>query len=208
MKKVYSLLVAGTILCGTLVSVHADTTVTATISETHHVIATGNTLPPSTGTGMNYKNRGQAMKATQEALKQKREEMKKQLEEMKKGKRTGTGRTQTGTVLTTEQVACARAAIAKRESGILSAFTTFSTSTNSAFVARAAALDTAWTTSGSTDRKTAINTAWMNWKTAINTARNTEKTSRKNAWSVFKTEIQTCKVPESSVDGENAKLED
>lgn len=200
MKKVYSLLVIGTIICGTLVSVHADS------GRDDNMRSSMSISGATAGSGQVFKNKGEMMKKVQEQLKQKREELKQKREDEKHG-RSGSGRTQTGTVLTTEQLACARTAVAKREASVISATTTLSTAINAAFTTRAASFNTAWTISGSTDRRAAINTAWTTWKNAVKTARDADKTSRKSAWTTFKTEAQVCKVPEAIADAENSSLE-
>lgn len=208
MKSIYPIIVVGTIFSLGLTSVHADMEMTGTMNMTgaHHMIATGNTLPP-TGTGTAFRNYGQGMKAAQEALKQKREEMRRNAE-MRRTNRSGSGRTLSGNILTTEQLACARAAVAKRETGILSAHTTLSTSITNAYTTRAAALDTAWSLSGATERRIARDTAWKNWRDAMKSARETNKASRKSTWETFKSEAQTCKVPEVLTEANNAQLED
>lgn len=106
------------------------------------------------------------MKQAQERIKEAREAMKQKRDEAKY-RRSGSGMYQTGVSLTTEQLACVRTAVAKREAGVLAAFTALSITTNSGYTTRAAALATAWTLSVKTERKTAIDTAWKNWKNTM-----------------------------------------
>lgn len=158
-------------------------------------------------TGQNWKNEREQLR---EEVKQKREQLReenKQKREEIKNHRSGSGVTQTGTTLTTEQLTCVRTAVAKRETGILSAFTTLSATTNSGYITRAAALNTAWTLSGRTERKMAIDTAWRTWKDVMKVARDTYKTSHKAALSAFRVEAQTCKVPEALADADKESSE-
>lgn len=138
-----------------------------------------------------YKNRGEIMKQIQERIKDQREAVKN---------RRGSGATQTG--ITAEQLTCVRTAIAKREAAILTSNSTLFTATNSGLVARAAALNTVWTLTGQTDRKMARQTAWNNWKVVVKSAQSADKTSRNTAWKTYRTEAQTCKVPEALTETE------
>lgn len=185
MKSIYSILVIGAVLFAAFATVNADSD-----RSRAPITLSGVTLSGQ------YKNRGEIMKQIQERIKAQREAM--------RNRHNGSGTTNTG--ITAEQLACVRAAVAKRESAILSASTAFATATNSGLVARAAALNTAWSITGSTERKTARQAAWTTWKNTVKAAQTTNKTARDTAWSTFRTEAQTCKVPEALTESEGGDV--
>lgn len=149
-----------------------------------------------TWNNMNRELMKERMEKAREALKQRQESAKQKRDEMK-NRRTGSGMTQSGKTLTTEQLTCVRTALGKREAAVLASFTTTSSAISSSFSTRTTALDAAWSIADRLTRKQAIDTAWKNWNTSSKTARDADKKARDLAWKNYKTEVQTCKVPEA-----------
>jgi hypothetical protein len=116
-------------------------------------------------------------------------------------------KSKSGAVLTTEQLNCIRTATIKRETALVSSFSAFSSGVVVAYNTRANALSTAWQLTDKTARKTAIDTAWKNWKSSTDTTRNMRKDSHKSAWDTFKNETKTCKVGEDSTDARNSSMD-
>ncbi len=117
--------------------------------------------------------------------------------------KSGTGMTNSG--MSAEQLVCVRTAVAKRESALLSAWNTASSSQSTAYTTRALALDTAYQITDKTARRTAIENAWKAWMTSSEDARKTRQTSHKSAWDTFKTDTKTCNVSSLETDAGGAQ---
>ncbi len=109
-------------------------------------------------------------------------------------------RMNSGSTLSGEQLACVRTAVATRETSVRSAYNTLYTAYLAGMDARAKALDTAWTMTDKTARKTARESAWSAWNTAAKSAREAFRSARKSAWDTFRSTAKTCKVPSSEIE--------
>lgn len=106
---------------------------------------------------------------------------------------TATPSTTVYTVALSDVLACHQAAVAARESSILSAFTAYQTSMQSALTTRASALNTAWGNSDAKVRKTETTTAWNTYRKASQ-ANNKTFTNAKNAgWKAYNIAVNVCK---------------
>lgn len=100
---------------------------------------------------------------------------------------------------------CVQKAVDTREVAIQAAWTAFNTSINTALVARQTALYEAWGAS-TTERTSALKTAWGTWKDAHKAAFKTLKSARNATWKTYKTTMSTeCKV---NVPGEERLMSD
>lgn len=95
---------------------------------------------------------------------------------------------------------CVQIATDKREDGIASAWTTYSTSVSSALLARKTALHNAWEVGTAKDRQAARNVAWNAYRTSLKTAKTNLQASRNAAWNTFSADAKACKI---TVPGEN-----
>ncbi len=93
---------------------------------------------------------------------------------------------------TTLDTACVKAAIAKRDSAIASAWNTRSTKLNEAFSQRSTALQTAWNKTTKTEKQTALKTAWDAFKLADKTLTKDFITAKNTAWKTYKEEMKQC----------------
>lgn len=89
---------------------------------------------------------------------------------------------------------CIQNAIENRDTAIISALNTFSTSMGSALTVRKNSLKNAWAIANYTERKNAIKTAWITWRTSARTIRQTFRNSKSSAWSTFKSARIACGV--------------
>ncbi len=102
--------------------------------------------------------------------------------------------TKASSTLSTTTIACAVNAVDKRETAILAAHDTMSSSTRAALLARKDALKAAWGIADKTARNTAKKAAWSNFKTASQNAHNKMRDSRKAAWSTFEADMKVCGI--------------
>ena len=114
----------------------------------------------------------------------------------------------TGTVLTGAHLDCVRTALTTREAGVRSAYSTLSTTLLAGLDTRAAALNTAWTLTDRTARKSAIDTAWSGWNSTAKSAREGFKKSRKSTWETFRNSVKACKVSSNEVESNSAMNQD
>lgn len=114
----------------------------------------------------------------------------------------------TAVALTEVQLTCVRTAVSTREAGIRSGYAALSTALLAGLDARAKALDTAWTLTDATARKTAREAAWTTWNTTAKAAREAFKTSRKTSWDAFRTSAKACKVSSTEVESPMAQASD
>ena len=93
-------------------------------------------------------------------------------------------------------VSCIQAAVEKRDTALVSAVGTFSTSIQSALTTRRDALKAAWAQTDRTARKNALQTAWNSYKKSTRSSKEILKSSRKSAWDTYKTEAKSCNATE------------
>lgn len=91
-----------------------------------------------------------------------------------------------------EDLACVKLAVTKREVTLQSAFSTFSTSMNTALSTRQIALESSYDVTERSARVKARNDAWAGFKTSSKTAHTTLKTARKAAYDAFKADSKAC----------------
>lgn len=110
---------------------------------------------------------------------------------------TGNTEQQTGKGLTDAEsaavVTCMQTAVETRDTAIIAAFDTYTTTVKAALTARKDALKAAWAVTNKKDRRTAIMTAWSTYKKALQDARAALKASKKTAWDAFKAASKVCK---------------
>lgn len=87
---------------------------------------------------------------------------------------------------------CAATAVAKRETGIASAFTAKTAAVNAAFTKRASDLGVAWTKTVVKERNAAVAAAWKTFNAAARAARKAYQTANLAAWKTFRTEMKAC----------------
>jgi hypothetical protein len=87
---------------------------------------------------------------------------------------------------------CAQTAVGARETSLITALDTFSTSAKSALEARKTGLVTAWGITTPKERQTARKTAETTYRSSMKSAHDTLRLARKSAWSTFNTEIKKC----------------
>lgn len=108
---------------------------------------------------------------------------------------------------TAVNITCVGSAVSTRESALDGAMTTYTQAINAAYSARATALQQAYANSDPTQVKSAVKTAWSNFRTALKNARNAWRTSKNSAWSVFRTAAKACNASGSISDSINVYSE-
>lgn len=100
-------------------------------------------------------------------------------------------------------LACAKAAVEKREDSIIAAFAQFNADIADGLTTRRDKLETAWDDANTVTRKSAISATWKEWKATKKSAHADLKSTRKAAWSEFKTTMKSsCKIESSKDDAE------
>jgi len=89
---------------------------------------------------------------------------------------------------------CAKTAVEKRETTIINAFNTFSSSVTSNLSIRQTDLSAAWDITDNAMRRTAINNTWSKSKVANSVSRQILKKSRIQAWKDFSTARKACQI--------------
>lgn len=107
---------------------------------------------------------------------------------------SGSERSSEARTLSTTVVSCVKSAVATRESALQSGITTMHSSVASAYTTRASALASAYTGTDAGAIRTAVRTAWKEFKTDVKDARGAWKTSKTSAWTTFKAAAKTCKA--------------
>ncbi len=92
-------------------------------------------------------------------------------------------------------LACVQNAVDVREGAIGDAFSSFTTSENTALSARKSALHDAWGMTDGKSRRAARDKAWSDYHIANKAAFAALRTAKKSAWSAFETASKACKVP-------------
>lgn len=106
------------------------------------------------------------------------------------------------------QVACVGSAVSVRESALDGGIAAFTQAENSAYTARASALQVAYSlTPGGNAIKNAIKAAWTTFTSSIKTARKTWQITRNSAWSTFRASVKACKAPAVATDTANSSSE-
>lgn len=90
-------------------------------------------------------------------------------------------------------VACIKTALEKKETTILSVFTTYQKNNFLALESRKKSLLAAWDKSTKSEVKNALSAAWKTYKKSFSENKSTLHTSRNLAWSMYKTEVKSCK---------------
>ena len=111
------------------------------------------------------------------------------------------------TTSATSKIACIGAAVSTREQSIGTAESAFTIALNSAYTARANALQQAYALTSTKEVRTAVKAAWAAFSKSAKSARSDWATSRSKAWSTFKTAAAACKAPGNLSDGGNAASE-
>jgi len=94
----------------------------------------------------------------------------------------------------TFDVACVQNAVEKRDTTIISAFGTFSTSITTALTTRKDALKAAWGIANGKERRAARAAAWQAFYKSSRDAHTTLKTVRNGAWKTYRADLVTCKA--------------
>jgi len=93
----------------------------------------------------------------------------------------------------TVNVPCIQDAIEKRDTAIISAVNTFSSSAVTALETRKTELKAAWEKTNVSERRLALRDAWKKYKKSVTDARKQLRAAKKAAWHTFKTESALCK---------------
>lgn len=108
----------------------------------------------------------------------------------------------------TEDIACTKTAVSKREGSLATAFDTFTASMKQALTTRKAALEAAYDQTDKATRVKARNDAWQAFNTASKSAHSAMKSARKAAYATFKTDAKACGTTstDSEPKGESDKV--
>ncbi len=101
-------------------------------------------------------------------------------------------------------LSCMKAAVGKREDSIVAGKAKAFTALNATYSARRNSLKTAWDKTDAKERRSAINDAWSNYRTAHKEARAELRKDLGIAWSTYKTDSKACKVDSGSRGSDNA----
>lgn len=94
---------------------------------------------------------------------------------------------------------CVRTAVAAREAAIGAATVTLGSDLSSAFTARAAALDTAYSHGSQPAIKQSVKSAWTTFAAAQKVAKRNWKNARDQAWLTFKNAMKSCGAATASL---------
>ncbi len=100
--------------------------------------------------------------------------------------------TKTPTPAPVPNIDCFQKALEMRDTSIIAAVQTHSDSVLTALNTRKEALKSAWNITVAKERRTAINTAWNNYRKSIRDARTTMNNAKKTAWKTFYTSRKAC----------------
>ena len=101
--------------------------------------------------------------------------------------------------LSTANISCISAAVATRETSLVTAITTLNSDMSSAYSARASALASAYTQSGNDVIKAAVKSAWQQFEGAAKASRKSWQLSRTTTWTSFKAALKACGGNSSSL---------
>lgn len=94
-------------------------------------------------------------------------------------------------------IACVQTAVDKRETAIMAAFATFTTTVNSALTTRKNALHAAWAMTDSKARREAIKAAWSAFHNTWKGATKKLHSDRKAAWEQFRKDAKACRATDT-----------
>ncbi|MEI6672752.1 MAG: hypothetical protein WCL02_05495 [bacterium] len=90
-------------------------------------------------------------------------------------------------------VTCIKSALEKRETTLISAFTTYQNDSLTTLTTRKTALLASWDKSTKSEAKSAVSAAWKNYTSSMSALKSTLHASRDSAWSVYKNDVKVCK---------------
>lgn len=90
-------------------------------------------------------------------------------------------------------VTCVKAALAKRETAVITVVTLFQSGNLSALTIKKTALLTAWATTTKSAFKSANFAASKAYKASMKDLKKVQNTAKKSIWSTYKTEVKACK---------------
>ena len=99
----------------------------------------------------------------------------------------------------TFDMTCVKNAVAAREAALATAVTANSQALASAYSARATALASAYNQTGNDVIRTAVKSAWANFRAAMRLAHKSWKSAQQTVWSQFKTAVKACGPGASAV---------
>lgn len=105
---------------------------------------------------------------------------------------------------TSVDTGCISAAVDARDTAMMDAMDTMSTSLRSALSIRKSALMAAWSTTDAIERNTTMRSIWADFKKSTMDARSAMKTEKKSIWSTFKTSAKACNASEADAAGESS----
>lgn len=91
-------------------------------------------------------------------------------------------------------LACMKAAVATRETSVISAWDTGSASIKTALTTRKDALNSAWSITNRKDRNVALIKAWKDFRNSTKSAKTAFNKSRNTAWKQFNADRSVCKA--------------
>ena len=89
-------------------------------------------------------------------------------------------------------ISCISAAVATRETSLVTAITTLNSEMSTAYSARASALASAYTQTGNDVIKAAVKSAWQQFDGAAKASRKSWQLSRTTTWTSFKAALKAC----------------
>ena len=96
---------------------------------------------------------------------------------------------------TTDQLACVRTAVEKRETALIATLESFYNAVKAAFETRKTDLLAAWSITDGKERRKARIEAWRKFTKAYKDTRKSHNNTRKEIWKTFGQEAKTCGVP-------------
>jgi hypothetical protein len=105
------------------------------------------------------------------------------------------------------KITCVGNVVNTREKAIDAAVATYTQAVNSAYSARATALQQAYAQTTLTAVKNSKNATWSDFNKAIKSARSAWVSAKNSAWSQYRTTAVACKAPDGTGDGTNSSYE-
>lgn len=102
------------------------------------------------------------------------------------------------TVLTTEQIACIKTSVVKREDALIVGFDAYAMALKNARQIRRDALSLAWDKTVASERRAAVKAADRAFAEATKVARKTWNESRRATWKAFELDRRACNAPSVS----------
>lgn len=107
---------------------------------------------------------------------------------------------QTTSASVSSKIQCVGAAVAVREQALDTAMTTYGSSVNAAYSARAAALSKAYADTTVSSLRSDIKAAWSAFAASMRSAHKSWMSARNGAWKQFRASARVCRAPAAASD--------